>query len=221
MDLRDPKRSGIYTITNLKNHRIYVGSAVLIERRWKTHASMLRRGAHPSKWLQSAWTKHGEEHFLFAIVEYVERREDLIAREQSWIDRLSAFGPLGYNLTPRAGSQLGFKMSDEAKAKMARAKLGATRVFSEEHRARLSEANRRRFPTLQPMKCVECDGPIKGARKRKFCSLACKAKNLNVTIVCKSCGASFSVYRSWAIGSKKFCSRPCFYKHQKDLKEGD
>lgn len=221
MDFCDQKRSGIYTITNKLNSRVYVGSAVLIERRWKNHACMLQQDRHPSKLLQASWNKHGAPSFAFEIVEYVDERENLISREQAWIDRLSAFGPSGYNLTPRAGSQLGFKMSDEAKAKMARAKLGTTRIFSEQHRARLIEASSRRFPPFPMQKCVGCDNLIESARKRKFCSLGCKAKNLNVVIVCKSCCKEFSAYRSSSLqkgGSKRFCSRPCFYKYQKELR---
>jgi len=138
MDSSDLTSSGIYVILNAENGRVYVGSAVRIEKRWNNHINMLRRGVHPTKALQSAWNKYGEDSFFFAVTEIVAQRENLIFREQYWIDRLCSFGPSGYNMTPKAGSQLGFKMSAEAKAKMAKAKIGTRRVFSPEHCAKLS-----------------------------------------------------------------------------------
>lgn len=147
MDASILRQSGIYTITNRETGRVYVGSAVRLGYRWGNHRSMLRRNRHPSVILQYAWNKYGENAFVFAVVEVVPDKADLIAREQAWIDQLQSFGPRGYNLTPNAGSQLGFKMSDEAKAKMRAAKLGKKRPFTDQHRANLSRAMKGRKPS--------------------------------------------------------------------------
>ena len=61
--------SGIYRILNRVNGKLYVGSAVEIENRWKTHLACLRGKYHINKHLENAWLKYGEEAFLFEIIE--------------------------------------------------------------------------------------------------------------------------------------------------------
>lgn len=114
--------SGIYKITNRLNGRSYVGSAINVVRRFVHHRNRLRAGAHHSPALQSAWNSHGEGVFDFEIIEVVAA-ENLVACEQAWIDKLSAYGR-GYNGRPIAASLLGFKHSDAARAKMSRARTG-------------------------------------------------------------------------------------------------
>lgn len=147
MDAETLRQSGIYTITNRETGRIYVGSAVRLGHRLWRHRWMLRKNQHPSVILQRAWNKYGEDAFVFAVAELVPDKANLIVREQSLIDQLQSFGPRGYNLTPNAGSQLGFKMSDESKAKMRAAKLGKPRPFTDQHRANLSQAMKGKAPS--------------------------------------------------------------------------
>ena len=50
--------SAIYGIRHIASGRIYVGSAVRTNARWRQHRSQLQRGTHHSRYLQAAWSKN-------------------------------------------------------------------------------------------------------------------------------------------------------------------
>lgn len=102
--------SGIYKITHESTDRIYVGSAVNISQRWYTHKTELRGNRHSNQRLQNSWNKHGESEFRFSVIEEC-KPELLIEHEQYWIDELNPY----YNIARIAGSQLGYKHTDETK----------------------------------------------------------------------------------------------------------
>ena len=126
--------SGIYAIVNSTTGDCYVGSAVVLHKRRNSHFHALRKGKHDSIYLQRAWAKYGPESFYFKPF-IVCRREDLIYFEQRAIDVLKP----RYNMRAIAGSNLGAKFSDAAKAKMRAAKLGKKQnpVHVEERAAKL------------------------------------------------------------------------------------
>lgn len=115
-------RSGIYRIDG-PTKKFYIGSAKHIARRWIEHRRDLRANKHANPKLQCAWNAHGEAAFAFSVLELVEQRQDLIAREQVWIDQTQA-AELGYNILPIAGSHLGRKASDETRKKQSLAHTG-------------------------------------------------------------------------------------------------
>jgi group I intron endonuclease len=136
--------SGIYKITNTTNGKVYVGSAVNFDTRWKEHARELRKGTHHSSALQNAWNKYGEENFEFSIIEECERtRKVLLGREQYWMDTLDSVAK-GYNIAKTAGSQLGMKQSPEAIA--ARVEKNTGKKRTPETRALMSEVQSNRSP---------------------------------------------------------------------------
>ena len=59
--------SGIYLIENTVNGKVYVGSAVNFNERFRVHNYYLSRGSHHSPKLQYAWNKYGEKSFTFKI----------------------------------------------------------------------------------------------------------------------------------------------------------
>lgn len=147
-------QSGIYAIRNTITGKLYVGSAVNIEKRNREHFRLLRLGKHHSPALQGSWLKHGEAAFVVEMLESVVDKYMLVFCEQKWIDALDTFHG-GYNATPKAGSMLGFKQSDEAIEKMASAKRGVKqspeviekraaalrgRKYTDEHKAKISAA---------------------------------------------------------------------------------
>jgi group I intron endonuclease len=141
--LNPEQLSGIYSIVCLANGKIYVGSAVHIERRWGEHRRMLSASRHYNSHLQCAWNKYGEPSFEFGILELAPRGH-LIAREQFWIDRHDASNKKkGFNLCPNAASILGLKRSEETKAKLADG--NRRRVFTPEMRANYSASQRNRI----------------------------------------------------------------------------
>jgi group I intron endonuclease len=89
--MNNPLRSGvIYTITCSENGKTYVGSTMRRPRqRWHEHLHHLRKGKHHSRYLQHAYSKHGEESLTFSIVENVGDANFLLPREQIHIWRVS------------------------------------------------------------------------------------------------------------------------------------
>ena len=118
--------SGIYKIENKINGNSYVGSAVDIYSRWVLHTWQLRKEKHANIVLQRAWNKHGESNFVFSVIEKCNK-ETLISREQFYIDKLHP----EYNISKKAGSQLGFRFSDASKEKMRISHLGKKVVMTE------------------------------------------------------------------------------------------
>jgi group I intron endonuclease len=111
--------SGVYVIENRINHKVYIGSAFDIEKRWQKHVAALERGKHHNRHLQSSWNKRGGiAAFRFRILEITETSK-LVEREQWWLDVVKPFEKQGYNLSPTAGSTLGVKYSEEARRNIA------------------------------------------------------------------------------------------------------
>jgi group I intron endonuclease len=134
--------SGIYGIFNLVNGKVYVGSAVCLEKRLRVHCFHLRRGTHINAHLQAAWKKYSEANFCLCVLERINNLCDLLNIEQYYIDWLDACDPKhGYNKSPTAGSSLGRKHSGKTKAKMSAARKGKPgHKWSLESRAKLSGA---------------------------------------------------------------------------------
>lgn len=129
--------SGIYQIKNVVSGKIYIGSAINIKHRWQTHVGHLNKNRHPNRHLQSAWNKYGSEAFEFSILKTCFIFA-LIFEEQKMIDKLNP----EYNLAPKAGSNLGVKLSEETKNKISASKKGVAtgRIVSKETRDKISMA---------------------------------------------------------------------------------
>jgi len=118
-------KSGIYKILNKINNKFYIGSAKNIFGRWNNHKKELNGNYHKNRYLQRSWNKYGETNFDFIIVEYVEDINNLIIREQYYLDSTNSYNKnVGYNISPTAGSTLGVKYNDEAKNKISKTHKG-------------------------------------------------------------------------------------------------
>ena len=139
--------SGVYTIT-APSGRQYVGSAVNFNSRWSVHRYHLQAGTHHSRKLQAAWNKYGEQLRFDRLL--ICAREHVVMYEQLAIDALRP----ALNVAPMAGSSLGYRHTQETKArfnerKQARkdtpaclAAMAARRgvPLSEEHKAKVQAA---------------------------------------------------------------------------------
>lgn len=191
--------SGIYKITNTITGKIYVGSAKNFAQRWGMHLFQLRRGRHHSTLLQRSFDKHGEAAFTFTRLLECEKC-DLILHEQQSLETLKPYDPaIGYNICKIAGSSagrkmtekalalqrvrmegntytLGFKHSEESKAKMSEQRIGNKnavgnqiwlgRKHTEETKARLSEVARNRPPMSEEQK-VKTSQTLKATYKKE------------------------------------------------------
>lgn len=120
-------KSGIYRIRNLVNNKSYIGSAINLKNRWAVHQYTFNKGKHPNRYLNFAFIKYGLINFIFEVLEYC-KKEDLINKEQSWID----FCNPEYNIRKIAKSNLGIKFTNEAKAKL------KGRIITPENRLKLT-----------------------------------------------------------------------------------
>lgn len=129
---REPKRrrrSGVYQILCKPTGKVYVGSAVWLAKRKRHHREALLAGTHHNPYLQKAWNKYGNVAFEYSVLEYCEK-EKLTEREQIYLDLLRTAEPEhGFNINPRAYSNLG-------------------RIFGPEMRAKVSSARKARGGTL-------------------------------------------------------------------------
>jgi len=89
---------GVYEIRNIINNKVYIGSTIMsFHRRWDHHRSLLRANTHKNVHLQRAWNKHGEENFIFNVLEIVAECCTLDV-EQTYLDTISE----KYNINPLA-----------------------------------------------------------------------------------------------------------------------
>jgi group I intron endonuclease len=124
--------AGVYVWTNDSNGKRYVGSTNNIRRRVGEYLNPNRLGAELARGeslIYKAMLKYGYTSFSFTILELVvfdegatpeENAKILEMVEQQYLDELKP----EYNLLRLAGSNAGFKMSPEARAKISAAKLG-------------------------------------------------------------------------------------------------
>jgi group I intron endonuclease len=173
MSKSDPTTSGIYRIRCLANGKVYIGSAVDFAERWRVHVYELDRGKHHSRYLQRAWNKHGPDGFVFEVIEYADQPV-LIEREQWHLDNAQACNPRhGYNTSPTAGSQLGFKHSEETRAAYSEARKG--RVVTPETKARIRAKHLGRVfspETKAKMKAARRNKPLSPAQEEVVKGLA-------------------------------------------------
>ena len=105
-------KCGIYKIHCVGNDRDYIGSAVKHLSRWNSHRSMLGKSIHTNRHLQNAYNKYGKDSFTYTLLEECAE-EDLIQREQYWIDSYDFDELMNSSLT--ASTSIGFKHSNETK----------------------------------------------------------------------------------------------------------
>lgn len=136
------KKSGIYKITCTENNKIYVGSAVDLDRRWKRHLSELKAKKHYNIIMQNAYDKYGEKAFVFSILQIVEDVSLLMKFEQNYLDTLKPFGKYGFNINTLATGGGNFKNhpnKNEIYKKISKSKIDMHIIVSDEHKAYLSK----------------------------------------------------------------------------------
>jgi predicted GIY-YIG superfamily endonuclease len=58
-------KSGVYTITNIINNKIYVGSTNNFVRRFNDHKKELINNIHKNNYLKIYYKKHVKNNFIF------------------------------------------------------------------------------------------------------------------------------------------------------------
>lgn len=166
----------IYKITNIKNNKIYIGSAAFYDKRVGDHVSNLRKNKHHNIHLQRAWNEDGENSFEFSILEKNIDRDLLREREQHYIDLYKPFIHfIGYNMCLLAErNRFGMKMPESAKIKIGN--FWRNRKHSEKRKAETKE----RVTALQGKPIIVFDD--KGNKINEFPSMSEASRQLNVSI---------------------------------------
>lgn len=125
---------GIYKIVNIINGKVYIGSSKNLNKRWCEHKRNLRKNNHDNNYLQKSWDKYGESSFKFEIIEIVDDVNNLITREQFYLDQLKPYDKtITYNICVTAGNMFGFKHSDETKTNFSKMRIGNTYSLGHKH----------------------------------------------------------------------------------------
>lgn len=112
------KLPGVYGIYCSRNNKIYIGSTVKIDKRWREHKFYLKNGCHQNTYLQRAWNKYGADSFCFIILENCIK-DQIRFREAHYLSLIDA--SLVFNLGQVGDS---FELSDEIKEKISKANKG-------------------------------------------------------------------------------------------------
>ena len=117
--------TGIYTITNIINNKIYVGSAsIAFKHRKYRHFHNLKNNKHGNKYLQDAVNKYGIENFKFEILEECFP-EFCISIEIFWTNILNTTNKnYGYNICYPKNGSFGIKHRPETIIKLRNKQLG-------------------------------------------------------------------------------------------------
>lgn len=129
--------SGIYSLTNTKNGKRYIGRSIHLKKREGEHFWKLRKGVHPNCHLQRAW--NNGDRLVFEIIEECQP-EELNDREIYWIKHFDAMHN-GYNQCEGGAATLGRICSADTRRKISERNSG--RKCSPEEVRRRSESYRR------------------------------------------------------------------------------
>ncbi len=149
--------SGVYQIMCVVTGARYVGSSIDVFGRWRDHRAALLAGRHVNPKFQAVFAKYGERNFKLEVLEEAEPSA-LLSAEQRWLD--SERPELNISLSAEAPMR-GRRHSEESRGLISASKRAAARamtsaekqnlrehwkgrVFSTEHRAKISAAKRGR-----------------------------------------------------------------------------
>jgi len=143
-------KSAVYIYQYLDDETVYyIGSAVNLSQRFRQHRYRVSRSVKSCPFFYNYVSKYGWNKFRFGILEYVNSNQDLVNREQFYLDLLKPT----LNINKTAGSMLGFKHSDLNRIKFSMFRKGKSfkqnaviqrnfRVVSLETRDLLKERSR-------------------------------------------------------------------------------
>jgi len=127
----------------------------------------LQLGTHHSIYLQRAYDKYGEENIEFTVLLECSK-EELVTKEQEFIDALKP----EYNMCKVAGSPLGYKHSDQTRAKVSASLIGNKRSVGKLHSEEWKKANSLRMQGNKNSVGI-CQSEESNLKR----SVSCKGKN--------------------------------------------
>ena len=141
----------LYTITNIRTNKLYIGQTIHKEHRFDQHKRGLNGNYHENPELQKDWERYGEDAFVFEWVSE-HQLDDLTQAEQDLVDHLREIGKV-YNRGICVDNVMrGRKHTPEAIAKMSAWQKG--RPKSEAHIQAMSECQKGKKHTEESKKKI-------------------------------------------------------------------
>lgn len=137
------RKAYVYTITNIKTEKQYVGITINIKRRKRDHFTALKMDKHYNSHLQHDFNKYDRDKFKFVVIEETTENK-VYKREKFWIKKLNSFRN-GYNFNlggkgakldeehPWLGKQLPQYMKDKISKTVSKSISGEKHPFYEKH----------------------------------------------------------------------------------------
>lgn len=127
------QKCGIYIFTNLINGKRYIGSSKDLYNRIHDHLHNLNNFKAHNKHFQSSWNKHGENSFIYSILEFC-KEEERFEREQYYITMIKP----EYNFSENVIANFGCSPSQETRDKISNALKekyisGEIKTYRQEH----------------------------------------------------------------------------------------
>ena len=127
----------IYKITNNINNKIYIGQTTrTLEERIAEH----KRKRNPL--ISKAIKKYGIENFSIEIIDKASTINKLNEKEFYYIKKYNSIAPNGYNQCEGGGNTIGYKHTEEAKAKMSEKRKG--RKLTEEWKNKIGNSQKKK-----------------------------------------------------------------------------
>jgi len=152
--------SGVYCIEFIPTGRKYIGSSHKVLTRLRSHKSLLARGNHPNPILQAYYNKYGASSFSVSVIEEVCDINQLLTREQYWINILNTVAA-GFNILPETGSSRGWKATEEQKKRRSERVRGPNNPF---YGHRHTKECRKHFSTIRKGKRTGSDNSFYGKK---------------------------------------------------------
>ena len=173
------KKPCIYMIQNVKNGKVYIGSSINGNKRYREHLYDLKRGDHRSSRLQNSFNRYGSEAFVFIVLKYTER-ENLREEEARLIRILDSTNrEKGYNMSDL--TELGvLKHTETSKEKMRKAGKGRKHTEASKENMRKSQQARVANLTDEERKVLSDNGKKawKGKSQEQIRAHCKKASNV-------------------------------------------
>jgi len=131
------KVSGIYSIINTINGKIYIGSSNNINRRLSSHRNLLINNNHFNKHLQSSFNIYGLKSFTFNIIE-ISEEDRLVEMEEHYIQFYKS-NILGYNMRIKCDTNRGKKFSKSHIENLRKSHMGHKRSEESNDKIRKSQ----------------------------------------------------------------------------------
>lgn len=142
----------VYMILNIENNKMYIGSTVDSEKRFRSHLNGLRGQYHENRKIQKDFNIYGEECFRFITLCETVSIEERLEIEESLIQGMRTFD-IGYNLSLDGRGR--YILTEETRKLMSKNNTGESNPFygkthSEESKEKISKAASKRIGDKNP-----------------------------------------------------------------------